>query len=499
MGFTDKLTYRCHAKNISPDDESDKVYMRKELTLLRAIALSAGSIIGSGIFVSPKGVLMHAGSVGLSLILWVACGIFSAFGSLSYAEIGVTVPKSGGIYSYMHEAFGSLISFLFVWTELVLRRPTSQCIAALATVKYLLEPIFVGCDVSPATTRLLALFVLITLTAINCWSVTWAAHIQNWMFYIKLVALGAIIVMGFVEIIKRKGDVPNFDSAFDGTTSSVGEIGLAMYSGLFAYAGVEAINYSAEELKNVKRDLPRTIYISIAIVTTAYTLANIAYFTVLTKEEVLTSNAVAAVFAQRTMGPISIIMPIMVMCSVMGSLNSNIFTAGRLYFVSARDGGHMPSVIGMLSVHRYTPFPAMILCSFITSVYLLVFSDDIYSLLDYYGFFRWIVSSSGIVALVYLRWKKPDLPRPLRFPMCVHIVFLLGCAALIITPIYLQPVKSLTAACLLLSGIPVYFLLIYRKKKPDCCRSLLGSITRYLQLIMLVSPQDKSTYCSVLE
>ncbi|XP_014670109.1 PREDICTED: Y+L amino acid transporter 1-like isoform X2 [Priapulus caudatus] len=440
MGFTDKLTYRCHAKNISPDDESDKVYMRKELTLLRAIALSAGSIIGSGIFVSPKGVLMHAGSVGLSLILWVACGIFSAFGSLSYAEIGVTVPKSGGIYSYMHEAFGSLISFLFVWTELVLRRPTSQCIAALATVKYLLEPIFVGCDVSPATTRLLALFVLITLTAINCWSVTWAAHIQNWMFYIKLVALGAIIVMGFVEIIKRKGDVPNFDSAFDGTTSSVGEIGLAMYSGLFAYAGVEAINYSAEELKNVKRDLPRTIYISIAIVTTAYTLANIAYFTVLTKEEVLTSNAVAAVFAQRTMGPISIIMPIMVMCSVMGSLNSNIFTAGR-----------------------------------------------------------WIVSSSGIVALVYLRWKKPDLPRPLRFPMCVHIVFLLGCAALIITPIYLQPVKSLTAACLLLSGIPVYFLLIYRKKKPDCCRSLLGSITRYLQLIMLVSPQDKSTYCSVLE
>ncbi|XP_014675084.1 PREDICTED: Y+L amino acid transporter 2-like, partial [Priapulus caudatus] len=354
------LKRRCHAQNTSSADD-DKVYMRKELTLLRAVALNAGSVIGSGIFVSPRGVLSHAGSVGLSLIVWVACGVFSAFGSLSYAEIGLTVPKSGGIYTYLHEAFGSLVSFLFIWTELLLRRPTSQSIAALATVKYFLEPMFVGCDVSPGVTRLLAIFVLISLTALNCWSVTWAAHMQNWMFYIKLVALGAIIIMGFVQMIMSEGDIPGFQSAFAGSSSSIGEIGLAMYSGLFAYAGFEVINYSAEEIKDVKRNLPRTIYISIAIVTTVYTLGNIAYFTVLTKEEILGSSAVAATFAERTMGPIAIIIPIMVMCSVMGGLNCNIFTTGRVYFVSARDGGHMPSIIGMLNVHRYTPFPAMIL------------------------------------------------------------------------------------------------------------------------------------------
>lgn len=151
----------CFAKTTeNPVHDSGKVYMRKELSLLWAVALNAGSMIGSGIFVSPKGVLLHAGSVGLSLILWVVCGVFATIGALSYSEIGLTIPKSGGIYTYLHEAFGSLVAFLFVWTELVLRRPTSQGIAALASVKYMLEPIFQGCSIPPAATRITAIFVL---------------------------------------------------------------------------------------------------------------------------------------------------------------------------------------------------------------------------------------------------------------------------------------------------------------------------------------------------
>ncbi|XP_014665581.1 PREDICTED: cystine/glutamate transporter-like [Priapulus caudatus] len=322
---------------------------------------------------------------------------------------------------------------------------------------------------------------------------------QNWMFYIKLVALGAIIIMGFVQMILSEGDIPGFQSAFAGSSSSIGEIGLAMYSGLFAYGGFEVINYSAEEIKDVERNLPRTIYISIAIVTTVYTLGNIAYFTVLTKEEILGSSAVAAIFAERTMGPIAVIIPIMVMCSVMGGLNCNIFTTGRVYFVSARDGGHLPSIIGMLNIHRYTPFPAMILSTFMTTLLLLLLSDDIYSLLDYYGFFMWIMGGSGIVALLYLRWKKPHISRPIKFPLFVHIVYTLGCARLVITPIYLQPLTSLISTRLLLSGIPVYYIFIYPKDKPKWYRNLSGVITRYLQLILMVDLQDKSTYSSVLE
>ncbi|KAG7236954.1 hypothetical protein INR49_032961 [Caranx melampygus] len=136
--------------------KSDRVTLKKEIGLLSACAIIIGNIIGSGIFISPKGVLEHAGSVGLSLIVWVCGGGICALGSLCYAELGVTIPKSGGDYSYVTEIFGGLVGFLLLWSAVLIMYPTTLAVIALTFSNYVLQPAFLDCLPPYIATRLLA-------------------------------------------------------------------------------------------------------------------------------------------------------------------------------------------------------------------------------------------------------------------------------------------------------------------------------------------------------
>lgn len=470
--------------SVSSSENSDTVKLKKELGLHNGVAIIVGVIIGSGIFVSPKGVLLEAGSVGLSLLIWVLCGVISLIGAICYAELGTTILKSGADYAYIRTAFGNLPAFLFLWVAIIIILPTGNAITALTFANYVLEPLF-PCEAPAYAVQLLAALCISLLTFINCVNVKWAARIQDIFTVTKVVALIIIIITGMVYLVI--GDAESFEEPFKDSTTDPGKFALAFYSGLFSYAGWNYLNFVTEEIKNPYKNLPRAIGISLPLVTVIYVLANIAYFAVLTPMEMLKSKATAVTFADRTLGVMSWTMPVFVACSTFGGLNGAIFTSARLFFVGARQG-HLPGFLATINYKFFTPLPSLLFGCLMSLVMLS--STDIYKLINYASFVESSFIGVSIAGMLYMRYKYPNWERPIKVHIAFPIFFMIICAFLFIMPLTASPQECFIGLLMVATGIPVYILGVLWKSKPEAFKVLTEKFTKFTQKLFLCVPEE---------
>lgn len=237
----------------------DKVQLKRTLNLWNGISIIIGVIIGSGIFVSPQGVLLESGSLGASLCIWVLCGLLSLLGALCFAELGTSIESSGGEYTYIRLAYGPLASFLYLWVTVTIIMPCGNAITALTFANYVLQPFYIDCLPPQNAIRLLAVALLLILVYVNCASVSYSIKLQNTFTMAKVVALILIISFGFYYILTGKnlnemkvGDRQSnnnenqsivVSSEFEqssiwyGTQTSIPHLAQAFYAGFYTYSG----------------------------------------------------------------------------------------------------------------------------------------------------------------------------------------------------------------------------------------------------------------------
>ncbi|XP_046297671.1 b(0,+)-type amino acid transporter 1-like [Marmota monax] len=461
--------------------------LRREMGLWSAVSLVAGCMIGSGIFMSPQGVLVYTGSPGASLVIWALCGLLAMLGALCYAELSALVPESGGEYVYILRTFGSLPAFLDVYIFVLVGRPASMAAISLSFAEYALAPFYPGCaSVPQAVVKSVAASCILLLMLVNFWSSRLATMLTNVCTAAKVFSLLVIVVGGVVVLVQGHARTEFLLFAFHNTTQQAGRIGMAFYQGLWSFEGWNSINYMLEELKNPQQNLVCALMIAIPLVTSLYVLVNISYLLVLSSSEILSSDAVAVSWGNQVLGSWAWMVPLAVALSTFGSVNGIFFSGSRVCYVAAREG-HMPGFLSMVHVRRLTPAPALMFTMAVALV--LVIPGNFSIIVNLMSILSWITYGTTFSCLLYMRIKMKNLPRTYKVPTFIPVIMLLASLGLVLVPIIDNPqMEFLYVFLFLLSGFLVYFLFIYFQCQPRC----LQMATLHLQLLLEVAPTTKN-------
>ncbi|XP_037616823.1 cystine/glutamate transporter [Sebastes umbrosus] len=469
--------------------EEDVVHLRREIGLLPAVCFIIGSVVGSGIFIAPKGVLVNSGSVGLSLLVWVLCGILSLFGALCYAELGTSFTKSGGHYTYLLETLGPLPAFLRLWVEFLFIRPSVASYSSLAFGRYVVEPFFEPCSAPTVLIKVVGILGFTFVVAVNCWSVTMASRTQVTLTFIKMFAVVLIIIPGVIAL--AKGKTENFQNGFEFDSLKLDKLPLAFYNGLYAYGGWFYLNFITEEVINPNRNIPLAIICSMVTVTVCYVLINVAYYTMMTPAELLLSEAVAVTFANRALQGLANTIPFLVALSCLGALNGGMFGSPRMLFVGAREG-HWPPIFSMIHIRRRTPMPAVLLLYPLVLVMLI--TGEIYQLINFASFARWFFIALATLGMLIHRYRFPHHPRPFKVPLAIAVTFTVVCFFIVGLSLFSDPWNTGVSCALTLTGVPVYYVTVYRSRLPHRWRRIFNYFSKQLQILLEVAQQEIQTY-----
>jgi APA family basic amino acid/polyamine antiporter len=480
----------------------------RELGLLDSTMIVAGSMIGSGIFIVPAEISRQVGSAGWLLMVWVVTGLLTVAAALSYGELAAMMPKAGGQYVYLREAYSPLWGFLYGWTLfLVIQTGTIAAVAvgfarflgvlapAISPQSWILPPVKLSESyaISLSLQQLVAILMIIFLTWLNTRGIRLGKLIQNTFTSAKTLSLAALIVLGILVGRNAGAIAANFSDLWtphDVMTikpdfaiaapiaATAGAFGLlvafcvAQVGSLFSSDAWNNITFTAGEVKNPKRNIPLSLAAGTGLVITLYILANVAYLCTLSLHQIQTApdDRVATAALQVIFGPAgAVMMAIAIIISTFGCNNGLILSGARVYYAMACDGLFFKKT-GQLN-DRHVPTYGLALQGLWASLLVLprtraVGADGVVTYGNLYGtLLDWVVFAVlifyvlTIAGLFVLRRKQPNAERPYRafgYPVIPALYMVVASLIAVVLLIY-KPATSLPGLALVLTGIPVYF------------------------------------------
>ncbi len=427
--------------------------LRRTLGLRDLTLIVIGTTIGSGIFIVPAVVLRQTGgSLGLAVVVWLAAGILSLLGALTYGELGAAKPDAGGLYVYIRDAFGPLPAFLYGWTAFFVIASGSCATLAVAFAGYAGQ--FV--PLSPIAEKLIALAMIAAVAAVNVRGTRTGADVQNWTTGIKVAG---ILLLSAALLWKGSGATALAGSVWPARISGslLSSAGIAMIGVLWAYEGWQYATFAAGETRDPQRIFPRAIVAGTAALIAIYVLAVIAYAVALGPERAAASPRIAASAAGAVLGERAArLVAAVILVSMFSAANGIVLTAPRLYFAMARDGAFFRR---LADVHPRYGTPALAIVAGALWSAVLALSGTFEQLLTYVVFTGWIFYALGALSLFVDRRRRPDAVRAFRTPgyPVTPLLFVGAAAAIIINAVVTEPRQVLVGLIVVLLGTPAFY------------------------------------------
>ncbi|MCE5308812.1 MAG: amino acid permease [Acidobacteriales bacterium] len=444
----------------------------KGLGLVSATTIVMGSMIGSGIFIVPADIARQVDSPALMMMTWVVTAVLTVIAALSYGELAAAMPKAGGQYVYLREAFGPMAGFLYGWTLFTVIQTGTLAAVAVAFAKF--TGVFFpaisasNCPIQAgplriSTQQLLAIAVISLLSWVNTRGIRTGAAVQNTFTFAKTAALLGLVGLGVVfgrnpEAVAE--NLGNFTRNADWSWNAVRLTGVAMVGALFSSDAWNNVTFTAGEVRNPRRNLPLSLAVGVGLVSLLYLATNFVYLYVLPFGAIqyAAEDRVATAAAGTILGPVAVqVMAAAIMISTFGCLNGMILAGARVYYAMALDGLFFKRV-GELHPSRHTPVVSLTVQCVWAS--LLTLTGRYSDLLDYVIFAVLLFYILTIAGVFVLRRTKPEMERPYRaigYPVLPSIYILV--AGIIETLLlFYKPHYTWPGLLLVVLGIPVYWI-----------------------------------------
>jgi len=437
------------------------------LGLREATSIVMGIMIGTGIFLVPAAITRAMGTRNGALSVWAVAGLFSLFGALSFAELAAMMPQAGGQYVFLREAYGPLLGYLCGWSFFVATQTGGISVLAVGFAEYVNEFL----PLTPGEMKAAAALAIAALTAINYLGIRQGGLVQSVLTGLNVGALVALILLGYVLV---RG-VPAAPATLAVPTGHrfLTSFGVAMVAAFWAYEGWNVCTFAAGEVRRPERNVPLALVLGTAAVMVIYLILNLVYYRVLPIDQVAYSSRVGADAAVRIFGQAgSRLVSLLIIIATLGSLNGSILAAPRVYYAMAKDGLFF-RWCARVHPRFHTPHRALVVQG--VWAITLVTAGTYEQLFTFVIFAAFVFYALGAGAVVVLRRKRPDAPRPYRvfgYPY-VPMLFVLGTAWFLGNTLWEAPREAGFGVLLLAAGVPAYWFWRWRatlKPQPGAAR-----------------------------